>query len=222
MLVVVPARGGSTRVSGKNLRPLAGKPLLRHTLDAIAAAGVAASVVVSTNDGDIAAEATEAGVAVLERPAELATATASTEAVLLHALDSLSAKGHEFEWVMTLPPTSPLRRPETIRSFAAATGSTDADCLFSVHEDRGDYWLLDAGRWRRLMEGAPRRQQDRTPLYEENSAVYVTRVAALRATGSILGHQPVAVPIDPVEGFDINVEHDLAVAEALLAARSAG
>lgn len=221
--VVVPARGGSTRVPGKNLRPLAGTPLLTYTLACARAAGLDERTIVSSDDPAVLAAATAFGVRAVARPAEFATATSSTESVLLHALDVLEGEGERTEWVVTLPPTSPFRTAATLaRLVAEALAEPDAqDCLMTVTEDRRDLWRMEAdGALARLFPDAPRRQQDRVPLYEENSAVYVTRVAALRSTGSVLGRRVRGVVIDPIEAFDLNTEADFAVAEALIARRS--
>lgn len=221
MLVVVPARGRSLRVPRKNIAPLAGKPLLLWTLETVLAANVEAQVVVSTDDDTIATVAAEAGVAVLKRPSQLATDMSSTEGVLLHALDVEDLEGRTHEWVVTLSPTSPLRSAATVSRFIAMLPDApdDVDCLLSVHEDRGDFWVRDGDDWRRLAPNAPRRQQDRAPLYVENSAIYATRVPALRRTGSILGARPRGVVIDAIEGHDINTPEDLLTAEAILLAR---
>jgi CMP-N-acetylneuraminic acid synthetase len=96
---------------------------------------------------------------------------------------------------------------------AATSG---VDCLFSLTETRASLWHSGAdGKIARLFPDAPRRQQDRAPLYEENSAIYVTAVPALRATGSVLGTSQRGIAIDPIEGFDINSELDFVIAEAL-------
>lgn len=218
-LVVVPARGGSKRVPGKNIRPLGGRPLLAHTLACAVSADLGCPIIVSTEDPAIADVARSCGVAVIDRPAALATDTASTEDVLLHVLDAMSPARPE--WVITLPPTAPFRRASTLRRFTdAIAGAPELqDCLMSVTEDRGDFWTLSAdGSLGRLFPNAPRRQQDRAPLYLENSAIYVTRVAALEATRSVLGNRVRGIAIDRLEGFDINDELDFAIAEALLAA----
>jgi CMP-N-acetylneuraminic acid synthetase len=191
---------------------------LAITLDAIRRAGILPETVVSTEDADIAAVARAEGCRVVDRPENLAADAAATEAVLLHALELTKADGRQAEWVMTLPPTSPFRKPETIRDFIARAQSApaDVDCLMSVTENRGDFWRQSpTGDWQRLFPNAPRRQQDREPLFEENSAIYVTRIAALRDTGSILGRKVLGVPIPSREAFDINTPEDLAVAEAL-------
>lgn len=222
MIVVVPARGGSKRLPGKNIHPLAGRPLLEHTLSAVRKARLAFPVFVSTDDDAIAAVAHRCeGVQIIKRPVELATDSASTESVLLHVLDSLMPNGITPEWIMTIPPTSPFRKSETIRRFAEAVlAEPDAqDCLMSVTENRGDFWMTERnGLLTRLFPNAPRRQQDRTPLYEENSAIYVSKVSALRETGSILGGRVRGLVIPPIEGFDINTIDDLRLAEYIAAA----
>lgn len=203
---------------GKNLRPLAGRPLLAYTLQLVIDLGVADRTVVSSDDGAALEMAAAFGIRGIERPSELATADASTESALLHALDVVAGEGDEAEWVMTLPPTSPFRRADTIHDLVALARAEPGlhDCLMTVTEDRRDLWrMADDGRLTRLFPDAPRRQQDRTPLYEENSAVYLTRVSALRATGSILGRSVRGVVIDPLEAWDINTETDFVIAEVL-------
>ena len=206
-------------MANKNVRPLGGKPLLLFAIEAARTAGVSAEIVVSTEDATIAGVAREAGARVIDRPAALAADTASTESVLLHALDVMQGEGRSFAWVMTLPPSSPLRCPGTIVKFAESVRKDPEaqDCLMSIHEDRGDFWTRDPdGKLQRLFPCAPRRQQAREPLWEENSAIYVTSVAALNSTGSILGNRVRGIPIDPIEALDIHTDRDLATAEALL------
>ncbi len=217
MIVVVPARGGSRRVPRKNIRELAGRPLITWTLASLALADIGGTAVVSTDDVEVAEVAVGSGVRVVRRPSELATDDASTETVLLHAIAELAADGISAEWVMTLPPTSPFRTPATIAAFAdRALRGSDYDCFFSVHADRGDFWLKSDAGWSRLFPEAPRSQQQREPMYVENSAVYVTRISSLQATGSILGDKSSAIEIDRLEGFDLNDELDFAMADAYM------
>ena len=221
-MAVIPARGGSKRAPRKNIRPLGNRPLLAYTIAAAHEAGLGDATMVSTEDAEIAGTATCLGCRVLQRPHALATDAASTESVLLHALDEAAREGWHPKWILTLPPTSPFRRARTIRFFLDRAADAGVDCLFSVTETRADLWRCDvAGKIIRLFPDAPRRQQDRVPLYEENSAVYLTSVAALRATGSVLGKSQQAVAIDPLEGFDINSELDFAIASALVTAEPA-
>jgi CMP-N,N'-diacetyllegionaminic acid synthase len=218
-MAVIPARGGSKRAPRKNIRPLGPQPLLAFTVAAAREAGLGDATLVSTEDSEIAEVTTRLGCRVLARPDALATDLASTESVLLHALDEAAREGWHPTWILTLPPTSPFRRARTIRFFLDSAADAGVDCLFSVTETRADLWRCDAaGKIARLFPDAPRRQQDRAPLYEENSAVYLTSVAALRVTGSVLGKSQQAVAIDPLEGFDINSELDFAIASALVTA----
>ncbi len=219
MIIVIPARGGSKRLPHKNIHPLKGKPLLAYTLEVIAATSLKIPTYVSTDDERIAVVARAyPGVEVVMRPAEISGDTASTESVLLHVLDVLAERGQVPQWLMTLPPTSPFRTAGTIRKFAeSAVGcASDIDCLMSVTENRGDFWRMqDDMRMQRLFPDAPRRQQDRTPLFEENSAVYLSRTQALRDTGFILGRAVRGIAIPAIEGFDINNPEDMRLAECL-------
>jgi CMP-N,N'-diacetyllegionaminic acid synthase len=224
VLAVIPARAGSKRVAGKNIRPLGGKPLLGYTIEAAISAGLQEQLVVSTESAEIAEVARHFGAGVVDRPAELAVDEASTESVLLHAIDSLAGGGQRYTWVMTLPPTSPFRGANTIRQFLVEIiRAPDAqDCLMSVSENRGDFWQRDSdtGVMQRLFPDAPRRQQDRMPLYEENSALYITWVDALRETKSVLGRKVRGLVIDPREAWDINTEIDFKIAEVFFAHES--
>lgn len=219
MIIAVPARSGSKRVPYKNIFPLNGKPLLAYTLDAILASSLNEQTYLSTDDESIARIARDyPQVKVVMRPPELANDTASTESVLLHLLDVIAKEVCRPKWLMTLPPTSPFRTAATIRLFAdaAANAESDIDCFMSVTERREDFWQVkDDGRMRRLFPGASRRQQDRPPLFEENSAVYVSRVTSLIETGSILGRVVSGIPISKLEGFDINTREDIQLAECL-------
>lgn len=228
-MIIVPARGGSKRIPRKNVAPLGGKPLLQYTLEQIAGAKCTDRAMVSTDDAEIAALSRAAGIRVIDRPAALASDDASTESVLLHALDVLEAEGTVPEWIMTLPPTSPLRTPATILHFLheAAQVAPDVDCLFSVTQRLQRFWKKDpAGIMRAVFPDAPGNKKLRRErgeiLYEENSAVYLTRVRALRAAhaagsaAAIFSHTSVGIVIDATEEIDIDVPDDLRRAERLL------
>jgi len=219
LITIIPARGGSKRLPRKNIRLLSGKPLLAYTIEAALESGVVAPLIVSTDDDDIAEAARQYGAEAILRPAELAADDSPTEATLLHILDIKEGEGAVNDWVMSLAPTSPFRSGATIRKFrdAALAGGDDIDCYMAVTEDRGDFWLMqEDGCARRLFPNAPRRQQSREPLYEENSAVYVSRVAALRRSGTILGDKVKPLAIDPFEALDINTAYDFWLAESLI------
>jgi len=215
-LAVIPARGGSKAVPRKNIRPLAGRPLLHYTLDQVRGVPEIDRAVVSTDDAEIAAAARAGGGEVLDRPAELSTDAAPTEWALLHALDTLEVGGSVFDYVMVLEPTSPFRTPETIRRCMARIVESGASSLMTVIETRANIGRIEKGLFRPLVPGAPRRRQDRQPFYVESSTVYIARVGFLRQTGSLVADDWAAEPVAEAEAVDINTAQDFLVAEALM------
>ncbi len=220
-LAVVPARGGSKSIPLKNIRVLDGVPLMAFTLLAAKHAKHLDRCIVSTDHPDIAKVARNYGAEVIERPAELATDQAPTEWALLHVLEVLGREGYRPEYVVTLEPTSPLRTAALIdRCIEAAMEHPDADCVLTVGETRKCYGRLSGGRFEYLFPDQPRRRQDRQPLYEESSTVYVTRTSALERDRSVLGTTRYGVIVDdPREAIDINEPLDFLVAEAVLVQR---
>jgi len=123
--------------------------------------------------------------------------------------------------VVTLEPTSPLRTTELIdRCIAEAIRHPELDCVMTVTETRKCYGRLQDGRFEYLFPDQPRRRQERQPLYEESSTVYVTRTDVLERDRSVLGRTRYGVVVDdPREAIDINEPLDFIVAEAVLAQR---
>jgi CMP-N,N'-diacetyllegionaminic acid synthase len=218
-IAVVPARGGSKSVPRKNIRRLAGRPLLAWTSDQIKAVPEIDIAVVSTDDPAIARVAEQEGLRVIMRPKELAIDTAPTERALLHALDVLRDMGEPpFDYVVVLEPTSPLRRPETIRRCMSAIVERNGRSLMTVVESRSNIGRLSDGIFRPLDRNAPRRRQDRAPVYIESSTVYAASVEHLRKTGTLVCSDWLAEVVHSEEAVDINTELDFLVAERLIGA----
>lgn len=215
MLCVIPARGGSKRIPRKNIAMVAGKPMLAWTIQAALDAGL--SPVVSTECEGIGQIAQDYGATFLKRPLHLAADASSTEDVLIHAYDHGGAKD---EWVMCLPPTSPCRMADSISKVLSADRDEDLDCVMTVTEYRGDLWQQQGFLLERINRRAPRRQQERTPQWEENSAVYLTRATSLWMARSVLGYGNVlGVPISREEGLDVNDPLDMRIADMILTDR---
>ncbi len=224
-LAVIPARGGSKGVPGKNVRPVAGRPLLAYTADAVRAATRLTRTVVSTDDDTIAAVAAGLGLDVpFRRPADLASDDAPMLPVLQHALAAL--EGDEpYDAVVLLQPTSPLRRGEHIDAAVAHLADSGADSVVSVVEVPHQYspvsvLRLDAGRLRPWQEGATvTRRQDKPRLFARNGpAVLAVRAAVLRA-GSLYGHDCRPLVMTMRESYDIDTPDDLELIELLLSRR---
>lgn len=218
-IIIIPARGGSKRIKNKNIALLKNKPLLNYTIDTLIEANLLPHTRVSSENYLIKQIAKKQGVQIIDRPPELASDNASTESVLLDALKQLAKVGVDPKWIMTLPPTSPFRKAKTIKLFMDKidTINEDIDCIMSVSATKDDFWKSDDKMiLSRVLEDAPRRQQDREPLYIENSAIYITRVSSLKNYNNILGKKTLGIPLDNLQSIDINTQEDLDYAEFLL------
>lgn len=221
-LVVIPARGGSKGIPHKNIYPIQGKPLLTYTLDCISQVKFEGDVVVSTDDSMIADVAVRyEDVVIIERPMEISGDTAKTEDALIHALNYMKAQyDKDYDAVITLQATSPLRKRETVQAFLARFEENlpEYDTLLTLSENRSDFWIkTEDGQYRRLYPDAPRRRQERTPLYVENSAIYATLKESLLETESVLGKKATGYVIDEMEAVDINEWMDIYTVEGILA-----
>lgn len=219
LLIIVPARGGSKRVPGKNLRQLAGRTLLAHTAEAIEASALGAPVILSTDDDDIAREGKRLGWQVpFRRPAELSSDDAPTIAGVLHAVDWYAeAHGADPKATMVLQTTSPLRGGYSLReAVGLLSDRADFDSVIAMTEShvppaqiffsRKDGVAVPvSGDWRR-------------PVYRPNGALYLARTAAIRASQSLYAGTIAPLVLDPIRSIDIDTEQDLRLAEAALEA----
>jgi len=231
MLAVIPARGGSKRLPRKNALPLRGLPLISWTIAAARASGVLDDILVSTDDEEIAAIARDAGVLVpWLRPTHLATDTATSAAVLRHALAWYEVERGSVAGVVLLQPTSPFRSAASIRgavaSFRAQRGD-EAHPVVSVSPAlnhpawcfhlNGDTMQPFLG-WDNLQ----RRSQELPPAFALNGAIYVVPSATARIGERLLcpGVRPF-VMADPREALDIDTADDWRSAQ-LVAEQLAG
>ncbi len=215
-LVVIPARGGSKGVPGKNLARVGGVPLVARAVQAAVAAGVGA-VVVSTDDDAIAAVAEAAGARVVRRPAELAGDTASSEAALLHALDEHESLAGAVDVLVMVQCTSPFVTASEIAECVAAIGA-GADSAFTAAPTHGFLWRRD-GSGQAVGINHDRatrpRRQDRTPEFLETGAVYAMRADGFRDRRHRFFGRTVLVETDPGRVLEIDEPADLERARAL-------
>jgi CMP-N-acetylneuraminic acid synthetase len=217
VLALIPARGGSKGIPGKNLARLAGKPLLRWTIEAAQAAPSVSRLVVSTDDPAIAAEAERAGAEVLDRPSRLAADDTPMLDVVRHAVDALAP-----EVVVLLQPTSPLRRAEHIEAALALLADSGADGVVSVVEvphafEPGSLMRLEGERLVRAGDSAPRRQDKPALLARNGPAVLALR--ADRIGDDLYGGDLRAYVMEADASVDVDSEEDLRLAELLLSPR---
>lgn len=228
-LAVVPARGGSKGVPGKNIRDLGGRPLIVHTIEAALGSARLSRVVVSTDDDGIAEVAAAAGADVpFRRPAELATDSARAVPVIQHAVGALEDAGDEpYDVVVMLQPTSPFRTPGDIDGALELLERSGADSVISVVDVGGHHparmKFLDGDRlvdppFAEAYENQPR--QELTPMVLRNGAIYATRRSVLDA-GGFKGADCRAWVMPEARSANIDTETDFRFAEWLLAQGSA-
>jgi CMP-N-acetylneuraminic acid synthetase len=210
VVAVIPARGGSERVPRKNIADLAGKPLLVHTVEFARELPEVDAIVVSSEDDEILRVAQASGAEPLRRPMDLALPHVKDEPVLLHALERLEASGRYFDYVVMLQVTSPMRNAQTVREVIARGILGGFDVVATVVENRDYFRRLIDGKWEPLVSDAPRRQQERQPMYAETGVCYIMNVSRLKATGKIFaGSKEDFVIVGPIESVDINTPMDL-------------
>jgi len=207
---IIPARAGSKRLPGKNLAPLAGRPLIAHTCAAAQASGVLTATYVNTEDPGIAAAAQAYRVSCpVLRPAELASDTATTRSAVVFMLDWLAARGETYDALLILQPTSPLRSAEDIRA-AWRLFCEHAPCaVVSVSPVTPRSWLGTVGP-----DGAFDRWTGDDAIHRLNGAIYIYPMAEYRADRP--PPRTVAYVMPPTRGVDIDRPEDLALAEVLL------
>ena len=222
VLVVIPAKERSTRLPGKNLKDLCGKPMMAYPILAAKAARGVGRVVVTTESEKIKEIALRYGADVpFLRPVELTLDAVTSQQVLVHALDELKrVDGYEPDYVLLLYPTSPLLSSERIEQAITLAVEKDADSVVSGHYDKGHYWIEDDGAWKRLYPIALVNSQYQKPLFRENGAIYMTRTSVLRGQKQLLADRAQVLLMEPDENVDVDYPEDFARVEAILNART--
>ena len=218
VLVIVPARGGSKRLPGKNLMKLAGKSLPERTADALAAAGLAnLPCLLSTDDAMIADEGRRLGWLVpWLRPAELSTDDASSLDVVFHGLDWWRDQtGRDPEFLLLLQVTTPFRRPadlaHAVRRSRDEPGLSGLVGVKSLWRDERHLFRADERGALRAIGYTP----GVGPLVTPNGSIYLVRCSAFRRERTFFPRGVEALPMGPVESIDIDDADDWRIADAL-------
>jgi N-acylneuraminate cytidylyltransferase/CMP-N,N'-diacetyllegionaminic acid synthase len=221
VLAIVPARGGSKGLPGKNVRPLCGKPLIAHTIEAAKGSRSITRVVVSTDDEEIAAVTRAHGGEIpFLRPAELATDTSPAIDTYVYTADRLGA-----EELVVLLPTAPLRTSADIDAAVDLFKAKKADSVISYYEaPHPVHWhkYLDAqGRPEDVIAGAAlANRQEVRPAYLPNGAIYVFRMALLKEKRTYHSDRTYAYVMPRERSVDIDTLDDFELAELLMKRRA--
>ncbi len=222
ILVIIPARGGSKGIPHKNIKPLNGKPLIYYTIDCARAICDDVDICVSTDDDEIIKVVEDYGLKVpFKRPDELATDTAGTYEVLLHALNYYEQQRKHYDAVMLLQNTSPFRTAEHVKE-ALKLYTPDVDMVVSVKEcPANPYYCVfeeDANGFLHVCKGDGNifRRQDAPKVYEYNGAIYIMNSEKLKTTHMHKMQKRVKYVMDDASSFDLDTMWDWQMAEMMV------
>jgi CMP-N-acetylneuraminic acid synthetase len=225
VLGVIAARGGSKRIARKNLAKVGGKPLLAYAIEHARSADHVSRVCVSTEDAEIREIAQDySGEVPFERPDWLANDTATTNEVILHALDWFDERGETFDVVCSIPVTAPFREPDDIDEAIARLLDSDATSVVGVTEfDPPPFWALttdgsgflrpyfdEVSPWQRT------RSQEVPTLHRPNGAVFAAEISPFRECESFYTDRTIGYEMPPERSIDIDEQIDLRIARALM------
>lgn len=225
VVAIIPARGGSKGVPGKNLRRVGGIPLVTRAVLAAKRSELIDTVIVSTDDAAIAAAATEAGAQVVDRPEAIAGDLATSESALIDVLDRLASDGSpEPEIVVFIQATSPYIDPAGLDAAIARVQRREEDVVFSAVETWGFLWrATETGAVGVNHDESFRpRRQDREPHFLETGAFYVMRTDGFRTAGHRFFGRVGFIEVDPRTAIEIDTAEELEVASALAPLLDAG
>lgn len=221
ILVIIPARGGSKGIPHKNIKPLNGKPLIHYTIDEAREIVDDDDICVSTDDSEIIKCVEDYGLKVpFVRPEELATDTAGTYEVLLHALNFFEKQGRHYDVVLLLQNTSPFRKAEHIKE-ALKLYSKDVDMVVSVKECAANpYYCVfeeDSNGYLHVCKGDGNifRRQDAPKVYEYNGAIYIMNAVVMKTTHMHKMQKRVKYVMDEQSSFDLDTINDWMLAESI-------
>lgn len=228
IVALIPARAGSKRIKGKNVRLLNGHPLIAYTICAAKSSGIFDAVVVSTDSADYADIARHYGAEVpFLRPKAMAGSLSPDIEWVEFTLGELEKSGRRFDCFSILRPTSPFRMPSTMRRawklFLSNPGTDSLRAVEKCKQHPGKMWIVeDTMKMKPLLKG-PKKQpwhssqyQALPPVYVQNASLEIAWVKAIKKTHTIAGEKVMPFLTKDYEGFDLNQPYDWVYAEDLI------
>ncbi len=217
------ARGGSKGLPGKNIKPLAGKPLLQYSIDTALASDLIEQVFVSTDDQAIAQVAIEGGATLIERPAELATDQSPEWLSWRHAVEWATEHYGSFDGFVSLPATSPLRSQEDVETAILKRQAETADiCIAVTPASRSPYFNMvkynEAGFVELVNqpEGEVSRRQDAPKVFDITTVVYATTPEFVLNNYGLFSGKVASIEVPKARAVDIDDIYDFRLAEAII------
>ena len=217
IIALIPARGGSKRIFKKNIKLLAGKPLIAYTIEASLNSKLINKTIVSTDDEEIADVAKDYGAEVIMRPKELSDDDSPTEQAMLHVVEQLEKDGCKVDYIVLLQPTSPLRGTEIIDKGINLILESDVDSLLSVCEVQHYYLLgyFDKGYYKLEYDKRPF-SHTMPKKYKENGAIYITKKDFFIKNKNRIGGKIKAIVMNELDSIDIDDKGDFDLVERII------
>ena len=215
---IIPARGGSQRIPKKNIKIIAGKPLLAYTIEASLNSKLIDRTYVSTDDNEIAEIARKSGAEIVMRPEKFSKNDSPTEPAMIHAIEWIEEQDREqIDYVVLLQPTSPLRGTDVIDSGIEMALEPDVDSVLSVCEIQNHYlsghfadgYYMCEYESRPFSQSMPRK-------YRENGAFYVTKRDLLLSSKNRISGNTKAIIMNELDSIDIDNEKDLKLVKKII------
>lgn len=230
ILAIIPARGGSKGLPGKNIRPLLGKPLIGWSIEQAQQSKYIDEIFVSTDSREIADVAESFGVKVPElRPADLAVDTAPSSAFVIYTIEKYKKAGCAFDYIILLEPTSPLREVEDInKSIEILIDNSDFDSIVGVckAEDVHPSFMVTLGEENRLVpyeqEMKTLRRQELRDVYFFEGSVYVSKCDAYLNKKAFYHDKTLAYIVPKWKSPEVDDMIDFVIIEAILNAKNNG
>lgn len=215
IIAIIPARGGSKGIPRKNIRLLAGKPLIAYTIEAASKSKYIDRAIVSTEDEEIAEISKLHSAEVIKRPNELGEDNVTLDPVIFHAVNSIEKKEDiKYDFVLTIQPTSPLLTTETLNKTIEIMLNGDYDTLISVKDETHLYWTKKDGGFIPIYKERKNRQ-NLDPIYKETGAILISKRESIIEDNRI-GDKIFLFEIPKEESIDIDTYQDWWIAENLL------
>ena len=215
-ITIIPARGGSKRFPGKNIFPLNNKPLITYSIEYALNNPLSSVVYVSTDCPDIAKISERAGAEIIWRPKPLSGDFISTAATLQHAVKELQKNGVEFDYIILLQATNPLRPANLLANAIKIIETNQCDSLMTVSPSHVKLGKIINNRFEPWNYEFGQRSQDMAPLYYENGLLYITK-KELILDEIISGENMYPMVVDHIySAVDIDTIEDLKYAEFIM------
>jgi len=223
VLGIIPARGGSKGVKNKNIRRIAGEPLIQYAINACKASKKLTQFVVSTDSKQIREIADKAGCVVIDRPDALSTDTSSVVDAALHTLSIVEESGNHFDAILLIQPTSPIRTGEDLdKVIGILETSPEVDAVVSVVKVEDAHparmYLKDKSNLLTsfLPEYESTRRQDLPSVFHRNGSIYLVRREPLVTDRTFMPQKKAGYVMDSEHMVNIDTERDVVIAEIIV------